>query len=150
MGFQDKVTKQVSVFLENKSGRLAEVCEVLGAADMNIRALCIADTSDFGILRLIVNDPSSAVKLLEDKGFGVGEADVLALRVADTPGGLGEVLTLLHSAGINVEYMYAFFITVDDDAVVLFRIDDEQIEKTVELMEHNGIAILSARDVYAL
>jgi hypothetical protein len=150
MTLEEKVTKQVSVFLENKSGRLAEVCQVLGDAGVNMRALCIADTSDFGILRLIVNDPTRATKILQERGFGVGEADVLALVVPDRPGGLASVLAMLTDAGVNVEYMYAFFITVDGDAVVLFRIDDEQIASTVALLEENGVRTLRAEEVYAL
>ncbi len=150
MALADNVTKQVSVFLENKSGRLAEVCQVLGEADVNIRALCIADTSDFGILRLIVNDPARATRVLQERGFGVGEADVLALIVPDRPGGLASVLALLRDAGVNVEYMYAFFITVDGDAVVLFRIDDAAIADTVQMLEENNIRILTADEVYAL
>lgn len=150
MATEDKITKQVSVFLENKSGRLAEVCSVLGEGDINIRALCIADTSDFGILRLIVDRPHEATELLRDKGFGVGEADVLALLVPDRPGGLGSVLQILRKEDINVEYMYAFFITVDGDAVVVFRIDDAYIEKTLDLLEKNDIRILDAEEVYSL
>ncbi len=150
MGYEDRVTKQVSVFLENKSGRLAEVCQVLGDAGVNMRALCIADTSDFGILRLIVNDPARATSVLQERGFGVGEADVLALVVPDRPGGLASVLAIMKQRDINVEYMYAFFITVDGDAVVLFRIDEEQIGATVELLEANDVRILSAEEVYSL
>ncbi|MFO7946282.1 MAG: amino acid-binding protein [Armatimonadota bacterium] len=150
MATADKITKQVSVFLENKSGRLAEVCDVLGKADVNIRALCIADTSDFGILRLIVDKPHEATEVLKEKGFGVGEADVLALLVPDRPGGLASVLQILEQEGTNVEYMYAFFITVDGEAVVLFRIDDAVIAKTIELLEENGIRTLDAEEVYGL
>ena len=150
MTLEEKVTKQVSVFLENKSGRLAEVCQVLGDAGVNMRALCIADTSDFGILRLIVDDPGRATTILQESGFGVGEADVLALVVPDRPGGLASVLALLRDANVNVEYMYAFFITVDGDAVVLFRIDDEQIASTVALLEDKGVRTLRAEEVYAL
>lgn len=150
MALDEMVTKQVSVFLENKSGRLAEVCRVLGDAGVNMRALCIADTSDFGILRLIVDDPARATKLLQERGFGVGEADVLALVVPDRPGGLASVLALLRDGGVNVEYMYAFFITVDGDAVVLFRIDDEQIASTLALLEEKGVRTLRAEEVYAL
>jgi len=150
MALDEMVTKQVSVFLENKSGRLAEVCQVLGDADVNMRALCIADTSDFGILRLIVDDPARATKLLQERGFGVGEADVLAIVVPDRPGGLASVLALLRDAGVNVEYMYAFFITVDGDAVVLFRIDDGQIPSTLALLEEKGVRTLRAAEVYAL
>ena len=150
MALADNVTKQVSVFLENKSGRLAEVCEVLGEADVNIRALCIADTSDFGILRLIVNDPARATRVLQERGFGVGEADVLALIVPDRPGGLASVLALLRDAGVNVEYMYAFFIRLESDAVVLFKVDDAVLERTIEVLNANHIGILRAEEVYGL
>lgn len=142
--------KQVSVFLENKSGRLAEVCQTLGRAEINIRALCIADTSDFGILRLIVDRPDDAVEVLQSAGFSVGSTGVLALRIPDRPGGLGEVLGLLNDEGINVEYMYAFFITIAGDAVVLFKVDDAAVERTLAALERGGVAVLASCDVYKL
>jgi hypothetical protein len=92
MALEDKLTKQVSVFLENKSGRLRDVCRALGEAGINIRALCIADTSDFGILRLILDDPAAALEVLLEQGFSVGETTVLAVQIPDHPGGLGSVL----------------------------------------------------------
>ncbi len=144
------LTQQVSVFLENKSGRLAEVCQSLGESGINIRALCIADTSDFGILRLIVDKPEEAVTVLEERGFSVGSTGVLALRIPDVPGGLGGVLLHLEARGINVEYMYAFFITVEGDAVVLFKVDDAVLDKTVEVLRENNIVALPATEVYGL
>ena len=113
MSAEGKLTKQVSVFLENKSGRLADVCRTLGEHGINIRALCIADTSDFGILRLIVNRPDDATTILRDAGFSVGETNVIAVQIPDVPGGLGMALALLEGAGVNVEYMYAFFTRID-------------------------------------
>jgi hypothetical protein len=146
----DKIVQQVSVFLENKSGRLAEVCATLGEHSINIRALCIADTSDFGILRLIVNNPATATAILQEAGFSVGSTAVIALQVPDRPGGLGGVLQLLDDAGINVEYMYAFFVRREGDAVVLFRVADEALTATAEVLQQADIPILSAEEVYAL
>jgi hypothetical protein len=145
-----KIVQQVSIFLENKSGRLAEVCVTLGAHSINIRALCIADTSDFGILRLIVNDPAQATAILQEAGFSVGSTSVIALQIPDRPGGLGWVLERLDSASVNVEYMYAFFVRREGDAVVLFRVADEALERTIALLEQEAIPILSAEEVYAL
>lgn len=145
-----KIVQQVSIFLENKSGRLAEVCTTLGTNDVNIRALCIADTSDFGILRLIVNDPEKAVAVLGQSGFSVGQTAVIALQVPDRPGGLGGILQLLDNASINVEYMYAFFVTKDQDAVVVFRVADEVVGRTVEILQQENIPILPAEEVYKL
>ena len=145
-----KIVQQVSIFLENKSGRLAEVCVTLGQHGINIRALCIADTSDYGILRLIVNDPEKATTVLNQAGFSVGSTAVIALQIPDRPGGLGEVLRLLDGAGVNVEYMYAFFVRKEGDAVVLFRVADEALDKTIALLQAEAIPILSAEEVYAL
>jgi hypothetical protein len=100
--------EQISIFLENKAGRLAEVTRILGEGGINIRALSLADTSDFGILRLIVNDHEKAKKILKEHGFTVGRTEVVAVEVEDRPGGLSSILQILYEAGINVEYMYAF------------------------------------------
>ncbi|MBW2506652.1 MAG: ACT domain-containing protein, partial [Deltaproteobacteria bacterium] len=99
---------QIAVFLENKSGRLAAITRALSDSNINIRALSVADTADFGILRLIVDDTDKATEVLKDEGFTVGRAVVIAVEVADRPGGLAKVLAVLNEAGINVEYMYAF------------------------------------------
>ena len=147
---EDKLTKQVSVFLENKSGRLRDVCRALGEAGINIRALCIADTSDFGILRLILDDPDQALEVLLEQGFSVGETTVLAVQIPDHPGGLGTVLHALPDDTLNVEYMYAFFTRLEGKAVVVFRIADEQIPAVLLAMEAAGITIMSAAQVYAI
>ncbi|MGA8178690.1 MAG: ACT domain-containing protein, partial [Desulfobacterales bacterium] len=97
--------EQISVFLENKAGRLAEVTGILSEAKVNIRALALADTSDFGVLRLIVDNNEKAVEALKNRGFTVGRTDVLAVEVEDRPGGLHSILDILNGAGINVEYM---------------------------------------------
>jgi hypothetical protein len=150
MANASKIVQQVSIFLENKSGRLAEVCTTLGEHRINIRALCIADTSDFGILRLIVDDPDTATTVLKEAGFSVGETAVIALQVPDRPGGLGGVLTRLEQAQINVEYMYAFFVRREGDAVVLFRVGDDSLDSTIALLEADNVPILPASEVYAL
>lgn len=145
-----KVVHQVSVFLENKPGRLADVCTLLGNHGINIRALSLADTADFGILRLIVNDPQTAMELLMAHGYSVKAPAVVAAQVPDTPGGLGAALRIIEGAGIGVEYMYAFVGTHASDAVVVFRVPDEAISRTVEVLGENGIPILSAEQVCAL
>ncbi len=122
--------EQISIFLENKSGRLAEVTSVLAAAGVNIRALSLADTADFGILRLIVDRIDRAKQALKDNGFTIGKTEVLALEVPDRPGGLGEILRVLGAAGINVEYMYAFVQRSRDNAIVIFRFDE--LEKAIQ------------------
>ncbi|OEU55368.1 MAG: amino acid-binding protein, partial [Desulfuromonadales bacterium C00003096] len=99
------LVEQISVFLENKAGRLAEVTSILSEAGVNIRALSLADTSDFGVLRLIVNNNNKAEEALKSKGFTVGKTDVVAAEVQDKPGGLNMILSLLHKADINVEYI---------------------------------------------
>ena len=144
------LTKQVSVFLENKSGRLAEVCQALGEQAINIRALCIADTSDFGILRLIVDKPDPAVTVLQDNGFWGGSTGVLARRGPEVRGGRGGVLAYLQTRDVNVEYMYAFFITVEGDAVVLFKVADAILDSTLALLSDSNIPVLAPEEVYNL
>ncbi|MHB9093137.1 MAG: ACT domain-containing protein [Eubacteriales bacterium] len=140
--------QQISVFLENKSGRLATLTEVLGEAGINIRALSIADTSDFGILRLIVSNPANALKVLKEAGFTVSITDVIAVEVKDEPGGLAVVLKALEMAGINIEYLYAFLEKSSNDALVVFRV--EQIDDALSLLAQNNINVLKGEDVYKL
>lgn len=140
--------KQLSIFLENESGRLAEVMDALGKEGVNIRALSLADTSGFGILRLILNDIAKGHEVLRDKGFTVSETDVLAVEVPDRPGGLASVLAGLAAQGINIEYMYAFVEKSGQNAVVIFRI--ENVDEAIKALESWGVRILSAQDVYTL
>lgn len=137
--------RQLSVFLENRSGRLAEVTGILGDASINIRALSLADTSDFGILRVIVNDPDKAAGILEENGFTVAKTDVLALEVEDKPGGLARVMKILSDRGVDVEYMYAFMEKLTDNALLIFRIED--IEGAINICRDHGIKILSEKEV---
>ena len=143
-------TKQVSVFLENKAGRLADVCDLLGRSGLNIRALCIADTSDFGILRLIVNDPGRAVELLRGDGHSVGETDVLAIQIEDKPGGLSHVLDVMRPYTVNVEYMYAFVTPLEGQAVVIFRVVDDNLDNTIKALAEANIAVVNPDKVYSM
>jgi hypothetical protein len=140
--------EQISIFLENKSGRLAEVTDVLAAAGVNIRALSLADTADFGILRLIVDQVDQAKQALKDKGFTIGRTEVLALEVPDRPGGLAEILRILGKAGINVEYMYAFVQRSLDNAIVIFRFDE--LDKAIQVLTGAGVRVLRGEELYAL
>ncbi len=140
--------EQISIFLENKSGRLAEVTGVLSRAGINIRALSLADTADFGILRLIVNQTDRAKQVLKETGFTVGKTEVVALEVPDRPGGLGEILKILFEAGINVEYMYAFVQRSGDNAIIIFRFDEA--DKAISVLTGAGVRVLRGEEVYAL
>jgi len=140
--------EQISVFLENKAGRLAEVTAILSEAEVNIRALALADTSDFGVLRLIVDNNAKAVEALKNRGFTVGRTDVLAVEVEDRPGGLHRILDMLHKAQINVEYMYAFVQHSGENAVMIFRIDN--IDEAVRILEENKVKVINGSKVYTL
>lgn len=140
--------KQLSIFLENQSGRLAEVTGALGNEGINIRALSLADTSGFGILRLIVNDIRKAHDLLQEKGFTVRETDVIAVEMPDQPGGLSGILQAFSETGINVEYMYAFVQKSAENAVVIFRI--ENVEDAIVALQAKGIRILKSDEVYTI
>ncbi len=138
--------KQISVFLENKSGRLATVTRVLGDNGINIRALSIADTADFGILRLIVNDPDKAWQILKNNEFTVSETEIIAVQVPDKPGGLASILETLEKSKINIEYMYAFVGKSGENAVVVFRV--EEIDRAITFLQENGIRLLTGKEVY--
>ncbi len=140
--------EQISIFLENKSGRLAEVTDILAKAKVNIRALSLADTADFGVLRVIVNQNETAKAALKSHGFTVGKTEVLAVAVPDRPGGLSEILHVLHAGGINVEYMYAFVQRSGDNAIMIFRFDE--VDKAINALTEAGIRVLKGEELYAL
>jgi len=131
---------QISVFLENKVGRLAEVTGILADAGVNIRALSLADTSDFGVLRLIVDDTEKAASSLKDGGFTVRRTEVIALEVEDRPGGLLRILRILRECGINIEYMYAYAYPGGDNALMVFRFDKMDEAETV--LSQKGIRMI--------
>lgn len=138
--------EQISIFLENRAGRLEEVTRVLAENDISIRALSLADTSDFGILRLIVSDHEKAKKALKDIGFTVGRTSVVAVEVADKPGGLYAILNILSRGGINVEYMYAFVQQNGTNAVLIFRFD--RTDQAIEVLNEAGIPVISGDKLY--
>jgi hypothetical protein len=140
--------KQISIFLENKKGRLWKALTILREANINIRALSIADTSEFGILRLIVPDPQKAKSVLEEGNFVVKINDVIAVEVHDEPGGLEKILEILNKADINVEYIYAFVEKKGEKAIVVLRTED--IDAGIKALERGGITVLSSKEVYEL
>jgi len=137
--------KQISLFLENTSGRLVDALSLLSEADVNIRALSLSDTSDFGILRLIVNDVDKAHQILTERHYTVLKSDVIAVEVEDRPGALVTILKILKAAEINVEYTYAFVERSADRAILIFRLDD--MEKGTQAMEAQGVTMLSSEQV---
>ena len=142
------MVKQISVFLENKCGRLVKITQILGKNNINIRALTIADTSDFGILRIIVDQPEKANQVLKEEGFIVTETEVVAVEVSDDPGGLAGILTYLEEAEINIEYLYSFVEKPAQDALILMRLDNA--EKGVEVLQKNNVTIIEGEHIYSL
>ncbi|MBA3002618.1 MAG: ACT domain-containing protein [Desulfurivibrio sp.] len=140
--------KQIAIFLENKSGRLADISHTLAENAINIRALSLADTADFGILRLVVNDTNKAQQVLKENGFTVGITEVLAVEVPDKPGALDSILQIVRKAGLNVEYMYAFTKKSGQSGMLLFRFDDQDAAVTV--FQKAGCRLLSDDEVHAL
>jgi hypothetical protein len=129
--------KQISVFLENNAGRLGEVTKVLAQAGINIRAISIADTADFGILRLIVNKRDDAVKALNDAGFTTRISNVVAVEIDDAPGSLAKVMELFQKSMVNIEYLYASLEGKTGKAVVIFKLADH--DKGLEIIKENGL-----------
>jgi len=140
------MVKQISVFVENKKGRLARITEVLGQAGIDLIALSIADTTNFGIMRCIVNDPDKAIALLKANGFTASTTEVIVAEVTDKPGGLAAVLGALDKAGISVEYLYSFVRTPNENALILFRVED--IPAAVAALEQSGVKLLDEDQVY--
>jgi hypothetical protein len=140
------IIKQLSVFLENKSGRLTEVTETLSEKNINISALSIADTAEFGILRMIVTKPEEAEKLLKAKGFSVHITEVLCLIVPHVPGGLYRALLILSKHNISVEYLYAF--AIGSEASVIIRTD--AINEAIKVLQDHKLELKKASDIYQL
>ena len=139
---------QISIFLENKPGGLEDVTRVLAEAGINIRALSLADTSDFGILRVIVNNTDAAEAALQNQGLRVRRTPVVAVEVPDRPGGFHSILEALSEKGINVEYTYAFVERSGENAIIIFRFD--RTDEAIEALQQKGITILPGDKVYQL
>ena len=137
--------KQISVFIENRHGRLTEFTKLLGKNDIDLIALSIADTTNFGILRAIVSDNDKALKISRDAGFTANLTEVLAVAVPDVPSGLDGVLQLLSDNDIFIEYLYSFVRRVGNDAIIIFRVD--QPERCAQLLKDNGIRILEQNEI---
>ncbi|MFO7962406.1 MAG: ACT domain-containing protein [Desulfobacterales bacterium] len=140
--------EQISIFLENKAGRLAEVTAILSEAGVNIRALSVADTSEFGVLRLIVDSNEKAEKALKDSGFSVGKTNVVVVEVEDKPGGLNTILEILNRAKLNVEYMYSLVTQRNGHAVMVFRFDNT--DEAIKVLTDHGVTIISGDKVHRM
>lgn len=128
---------QISVFLENRAGQLAEITKILSERHIDLRALNIAETTDYGVLRLIVDQPEAAASILLSEGVILSMTPVVAVGVPDQPGGLAEVLRLISEAGVDVEYMYSVFGQVNGNAYMIFRVTD--MDKLIAILNANGI-----------
>lgn len=140
--------KQISVFLENKPGAMAEFTDVLSKNNIDMRALSLAEASDFGIVRIIVDDVYNAMQVIKDAGYICSAAKVLAVAIPDEPGGLAKVIRYLGDNGINVEYVYAFTTTQKDVAYMIFRVKDN--EKAIQVLTKNGVKLMSQDDLAKL
>ncbi|MDR1506727.1 MAG: ACT domain-containing protein [Treponema sp.] len=134
--------RQISVFLENNAGRLGEVTKVLAGAGINLRAISIADTADFGILRLIVNDQEKAVTALNGAGFTTRITNVAAVEIDDTPGSLAGVMELFQKSNVNIEYLYASLEGDAGKAVVIFKLENH--EKGLALIKEKGLSMVNS------
>jgi hypothetical protein len=139
-----KIT-QLSVFLENRKGRLFDVCLLLGKNDINIRALTVAESEEFGILRIVVDKPDDAAALLKKNGFIASLTDIVAVEVDDEPGGLTKILKVLAAKNINVEYMYGFVERSSQKAILVFRFEDP--DAAIVLLRENKINIVGKKDI---
>ena len=140
--------KQLSIFLQNRMGSLAKPLEVLTVADVNIRAMCMADTSEFGILRLVVDNPEKGKEALEQNNFLVKMTEIIGVEMNDAPGGLTSVLNTIKDNNIDLEYLYAFTHYKKDKAILLLHTDD--IDRLINVLNENNITIVPSEEVYNL
>jgi hypothetical protein len=137
--------KQISLFVENRPGRMAKVAETLSDADVNIRAMTIAEAGDFGVIRMVVDNPDKGYKVLHDSGFTVSETDVLAVEMKDTPGGLYEIVDTLGVNMINVDYAYAFVTAKAERAMLILRVDD--LSRAKQSLSAKGVKIATKDEI---
>ena len=142
-----KIT-QISVFLENRKGRLFEICSLLGEAGINIRALTIAETETFGVLRMVVDKPAEAVDLFHKNNITANQTEVVAVEVPDTPGGLAHVLGILTDNNVNVEYMYGFVEKQSEKALLVFRFDNP--EQAHQVLAKKGLSVVDEKGIHGL
>ncbi len=139
-----KIT-QISIFLANTKGRLFEVCSLLGKNQINIRALTIAESEGFGVLRMVVDKPREAMKVFKDNDLAAKLTDIIAVEVSDRPGGLAEILRIFNENNVNVEYMYGFVEKFSDKALMVFRVEDT--DKAAALLTQNNVKIVREDDI---
>jgi len=137
--------KQISIFVENKPGRMARVARTLADAGVNIRALTIAEAGDFGVIRMVVDNTERGYKALHDDGFTVSETDVLAVELKDVPGGLYEIANTLGMNNVNVDYAYAFVTAKAERAMLILRVDD--IRRATEVLSEAGVRIATREEI---
>ena len=140
--------KQLTVFVQNKKGTVVEIARILSENNINLRALSIAETQEFGILRLIVNDEKTAEKVLVENGYLIKVIDVVGVKIGDAPGKLAAALSVLDEANINVEYMYAFMARTEKHAYVVIRVEDNDIAEQV--LTNAGFKMISDADINKL
>nr|WP_266335551.1 ACT domain-containing protein [Methanothrix harundinacea] len=137
--------KQISLFVENKPGRMAKVSKTLSDAGVNIRALTVAEAGDFGVIRMVVDDPEKGYKVLHDGGFTVSETEVLAVEMKDIPGGLYEIVNTLGESEVNVDYAYAFVTTKAERALLIIRVDN--LEKARRVLTDAGVKLATREEI---
>ena len=137
--------KQISIFMENKPGRMAKVAKTLSEANVNMRALTIAEAGDFGIIRMVVDDTDKGYKVLRDEGFTVSETDVLAVEIQDTPGGLYKIAKTLGENNINMDYAYAFVTAKAERAMLILRVDDTK--RAAQVLQEAGVRIATRTEI---
>jgi hypothetical protein len=137
--------KQISLFVENKPGRMAKVSKTLSDAGVNIRALTVAEAGDFGVIRMVVDDPEKGYQVLHDSGFTVSETEVLAVEMKDIPGGLYEIVNTLGESDVNVDYAYAFVTTKAERAMLIIRVDN--LEKARKVLTDAGIKLATKDEI---
>ena len=134
------IIKQISIFMENTSGRLADITALLAGENINLRALSVADTTDFGILRMVVDQPDEALALLKRSGLTARETDVIGVEVPDHPGALARIMALFRTEGVNIEYLYASLEHKADKAVIMLKVDD--VTAGLAMLEKHGFATI--------
>jgi hypothetical protein len=142
---KDMKLTQISIFLENRKGRLYDVCSLLGKNKINIRALTVAETEEFGILRIVVDKPGKATQVLKKNGFIANLTDIVAVEVGDKPGGLAAILKILSENEVNVEYVYGFVEKKTDKALLVFRFDKP--DKAIAILKKNSISVVGKKDI---
>ena len=138
--------RQVSVFIENKKGHLAALTNAIKNEDIDIRAISVFDTNEFGILRLVVDDPEKALAAIRKAGYAAKISDVLAAEIADRPGALNEIFTLFDEADINIEYIYSFIMKEDVRPLIILKVD--RLDEASKLLSDHGIRIVGAEEIY--